>query len=324
MQKFSIITTAYRHEKFIAQTIESILDQSFTDWELLIWDDSSNNDTWNIIQEYTDKYPDKIRAWHHIPNKGIVENMNFLISQTSPDAQYISFLEGDDMYTSDCLDQKLNIFQQYPEVWLVYSDMDFMNANGEITLKGLLRSQWQKFYQRENIPPNEYILVKNSLIVSYSSVAIRKEILDQFSPIRNLTGSKTYAVSDYDLFFRISSRFPVYGIKESLTQYRRHETNLSASYGWLFDDLSLLIGSYHHDQLIPEVVYRKKISWVYLLQSISSLFAGNSTDAWDMLKKSSKKSFFSYILYKIAIFWLLLMPTFLTQKILKKIMRRWV
>lgn len=135
MPKFSIITTTYRHEKFIAQTIESILEQSLTDWELLIGDDSPDDATWDIIEQYAQKYPDKIKSWHHIPNKGIVDNMNFLISQVSPDSEYIAFLEGDDMYTLDCLDKKLEIFQKYPEVAIVYSDMDFVNADSEITLR---------------------------------------------------------------------------------------------------------------------------------------------------------------------------------------------
>jgi len=84
MPKVSIITTTYKHEAFIAHTITSVLDQSFSDWELLIGDDSPDDATWNIIQQYVEKYPDKIRAWHHTTNKGIVGNMNFLLDQVSP------------------------------------------------------------------------------------------------------------------------------------------------------------------------------------------------------------------------------------------------
>lgn len=66
---FSIITTTYRHEKYIRETIESVLSQSFDSWELLIGDDSPDDATWEIIEEYVKQYPDKIRAWHHAPNK---------------------------------------------------------------------------------------------------------------------------------------------------------------------------------------------------------------------------------------------------------------
>jgi glycosyltransferase involved in cell wall biosynthesis len=93
MPKFSIITTTYKHEQFITETIESVLSQSFSDWELLIGDDSPDDATWGIIEPYMQKYPDKIRAWHHTPNRGIVDNMNFLISQVDPSSEYITFLE---------------------------------------------------------------------------------------------------------------------------------------------------------------------------------------------------------------------------------------
>lgn len=93
MPLISIVTTTYKHEKFIADTIKSILAQTFTDWELLIGDDSPDNATWDIIQSYVVKYPDKIKVWHHSTNKGLVENMNFLISKADPDSEYIAFLE---------------------------------------------------------------------------------------------------------------------------------------------------------------------------------------------------------------------------------------
>ena len=93
MPKVSIITTTYKHEKFIAQTIESILSQTFTDWELLIGDDSPDDATWNIIVPYVEKYPDKIHAWYHSPNKGIVGNTNFLLEHISEESEFVAFLE---------------------------------------------------------------------------------------------------------------------------------------------------------------------------------------------------------------------------------------
>jgi len=135
MPKISIITTTYKHEKFIAKTIDSVLGQSFVDWELLIGDDSPDNATWNIIQEYVVKYPNKIKAWHHFPNKGIVHNMNFLMQQISRDSSYIAFLEGDDIYMSDHLERKIDIWKKYPELGLVYNELSTIDENGNIIEK---------------------------------------------------------------------------------------------------------------------------------------------------------------------------------------------
>lgn len=322
MHKFSIITTTYQHEKFIGATIDSIIAQSFTDWELLVGDDSPDDKTWNIIQLYIEKYPDKIRGWHHSPNKGIVENMNFLLSQVSPDSEYMGFLEWDDTYRPDCLIKKLEIFKKYPEVALVYSDIDFMNWDSERIHQWLLSSQGVRFYQNERIPHDTYIGSRNPLMVSYSSVAIRKSSLDQFLPIQSLTDSKVYAVSDYDLFFRLSCAYPVYGIQESLTQYRRHSNNLSSNYGWLFDDLLLLIEKYRTEALISEDTYRKKVSWIYILKSVSALSLWERGNTWKYLQKANERNLFADIFYKIAIVGLIILPTFFTRKIIIRVIHK--
>lgn len=67
MPKISIITTTYKHEKFIAQAIESVLHQSFTDWELLIGDDNSPDSTFDIVQSFA-RSDSRIRAWKHQEN----------------------------------------------------------------------------------------------------------------------------------------------------------------------------------------------------------------------------------------------------------------
>ncbi len=116
MSKISIITTTYKHQEFIAQTIESILAQTYTNRELLIGDDSPDDATREIIQSYVSKYPEKIKARHHKPNKGIVDNINFLLSKTSSSSEYIAFLEGDDIYISSNLQKKIELFERYEEL----------------------------------------------------------------------------------------------------------------------------------------------------------------------------------------------------------------
>ena len=322
MPKISIVTTTYRHEKYIAETIESVLSQSFTDWELLIWDDSPDDAAWRIIQEYVKKYPQKIRAWHHTPNKWIVENTNFLLSQVSSDSLYITFLEGDDVYIPTSLEQKYNIFQSHRSVGLVYSDMDFINSDSQITLYSLLASWGVHIYQDESILPDAYILSKNPLIVSYSSIAIRRDILDKYTPIRNLTGSKTYAVSDYDVIFHIIREYRVYGIKKSLTFYRRHVNNLSANYDWLFADLLILLRDYRDTSKIHTDTYKKKVAWIHILSSITSLASWDKISSWIHLKRSLQEDTSGYILYKIALSIAHILPISWIQKILQKRIRR--
>jgi hypothetical protein len=72
---------------------------------------------------------------------------------------------------------------------------------------------------------------------------IKKYILDK-EKINNPTDSKLFGVSDWDLFFRISNKYKSYGIKESLTLYRRHDTNVSRDNLKIFNDLEIQISQY--------------------------------------------------------------------------------
>lgn len=230
MPKVSIITTTYKHEKFIAQTIDSILNQSFTEWELLIGDDSPDDATWHIIEEYTKKYPDKIRAWHHASNKGIVENMNFLLEHISPKTQYIAFLEGDDMYAPTNLEKKMEVFMKYPEVMLVYNDLSFIDSDNITILNSFFHYRGIPFFQGTTVPKNDFLLFPAGPIASWSTGMVRLEVLRKY-PIVARWQDKRYSIADYDFYFQIATHYPIYGIDYPLTQYRRHGGNLSGANG---------------------------------------------------------------------------------------------
>ena len=260
MSKISIITTTYRHQNFIDQTIEAVLNQDYSDWELLIGDDSPDNKTWDIIQKYTKKYPDKIRAWHHTPNKWIVDNMIFLISNISDDSKFIVFLEWDDMIIPTYLQKKTTIFNKYPDVALVYNNLDFIDDGWNIYDKNYLKNtpfylKNQKLYKKD--------FIDNVFYGSYSSLMIRNDILLK-EKIKNPTDNKLFSVSDRDLFFRISTKYKCYGIEEALTLYRRHSGNLSTSWNSrIIDDLMLLAEYYKTINFLTNKEYK------YLLWRLS-------------------------------------------------------
>jgi GT2 family glycosyltransferase len=242
MPKISIITTAYKHEKFIAFTIDSLLAQSFLDWELLIGDDSQDDSTWNIIETYIKKYPDKIRAWHHFPNKGIVDNTNFLLGNISENSEFIAFLEGDDRYTPDNLQKKISIFDQYPAVQLVYSDLSFIDSKNTIILPSFFQYRNVPLFQNTIISIDEFVLLPAGPIASWSTSMVRRRMIKAY-PINARWQDKRYSISDYDFYFSVATEHAVYGIDEPLTQYRRHGGNLSGANGGTSYDLERYIDS---------------------------------------------------------------------------------
>ncbi len=319
MQKVSIITTTYKHQDFIAQTIESVLAQTYTDWELLIWDDSPDAITRNIIQQYVQRHPDKITAWHHAPNKWIVANLNFLISQISSESNYIAFLEWDDFYTSDNLEKKIAIFNEYPDVKLVYNNLDFIDKNNKVFFTNFLRKA--PFYLRNESLSKELFIKHETFYGSYSTLMIEKKILEEI-PIRNITNDKLFGVSDRDLFFRICTKYNCYWLSESLTLYRRHAWNLSWQYIKLFDDLTKQIEEYRETGFITEKLFAKKLAFIHLLKSVSYLEKGERKKSLEALLKSTRLDPFANMVRKIWVLGLNIMPKQIIDLVLKRVIKR--
>lgn len=323
MPKISIITTTYKHKDFISYTIDSIISQTFTDWELLIWDDSPENSTWDIIQEYVAKYPNKIKAWYHSPNKWIVDNLNFLIEKSSNDSEFIAFLEWDDTFDKDYLKEKLEIFEKYEEVKLVYNDLDFIDKDNKIILKNFFEYRKIPFYKNSIIKKEDFIKMPAGPIASWSTCMIRKKILEKYKITNLEKENKRYSISDYDFYFRISTQNKVYWIEKSLTKYRRHSWNLSWSKWWTSNDLDKLMDYYFKENIIDEKLYNYKKSWTKIVNSIFELEIWNKKNAINNLLESLKYNTFSFSIFKLAIIWFIIIPKWLTKVILKNLIKRW-
>jgi glycosyltransferase involved in cell wall biosynthesis len=108
--KVTIATITYNSEKFVAQAIESVLAQSFTDFEYLISDDCSTDGTWDIIQTYKDP---RIRAWRNAPNLGEYPNRNKTLYEAK--GKYIIWIDGDDIFYPHGLEFMVKMLEAFPD-----------------------------------------------------------------------------------------------------------------------------------------------------------------------------------------------------------------
>lgn len=222
----SIIMTTYNQSRFIEDAIKSIINQNYDNWELLIWDDSPNNESWAIIQKYVNKYPSKIYAWHHNPNKWIIWNMEFLLRQKNENSEYTAFLEGDDMYAFNNICEKIKIFNKYEDTKLVYNNLKIIDEKWNTIKQSVLND---KFYKNEIINKSDLknILLKElSVYSSWSSLMVRDSVLPCFYEIKNIL-SRSNEISDVYFFYSIAMNFNVYWVNEILTYYRKHWDNTS-------------------------------------------------------------------------------------------------
>jgi glycosyltransferase involved in cell wall biosynthesis len=116
----SVIMIFLNEERFIREAIDSVLAQTYHDWELLLVDDGSADASTEIAQSYAEQYPGKIRYLEHEghQNHGMSATRNLGISKAQ--GKYIGFLDGDDVYLLYKLEQQVAILDSQPEAAMVY------------------------------------------------------------------------------------------------------------------------------------------------------------------------------------------------------------
>ena len=130
-QKFTIITASYNYENLIKETIESVLTQTYTNWEMIIVDDGSKDNSIEVIKEYCQKDA-RIKLYTHPKNqnKGLIETIKLGIQKTNTD--WIVFLESDDTITPNYLEKKLKVIKENPEVKFIFNDVNLFGNEERI------------------------------------------------------------------------------------------------------------------------------------------------------------------------------------------------
>ena len=119
--RISIILTSYNYEEFISQSIESVIAQTICDWELIIIDDGSKDNSVNIIKSYCEK-DSRIKLFQHENgvNKGLPDTVKLGIEKAS--GEWIAFLESDDSIVPEYLEEKFKIINNNPSVNFIFNE----------------------------------------------------------------------------------------------------------------------------------------------------------------------------------------------------------
>src|SRR5215217_4669680 len=116
----SVVIIFLNAEKFIEEAIESVFAQTYDNWELLLVDDGSSDDSSQIDLRYAERYPEKVRYLEHPAhqNRGMSASRNLGIRHAK--GEYISFLDADDVWFAHTLEQQLAVLSSHPEAGMVY------------------------------------------------------------------------------------------------------------------------------------------------------------------------------------------------------------
>ena len=212
--KVSVIIPTYNREHLISRSIESVLNQTYKDFEVIIVDDASTDNTGELI---TKMYPDVIYIKHDI-NRGAAAARNTGLNVVR--GKYIAFHDSDDEWLPEKLEKQMVIFEKFPEVGIVYTDMLRISEDGRM-------DYW-------NAPPvtghglvNEKTLDYKVEGIGIQSSAIKKECIEYVGHF----DEKLPRFIDLELFIRLSKYFDFYHIREPLVKYYANDgisTNIVA------------------------------------------------------------------------------------------------
>jgi teichuronic acid biosynthesis glycosyltransferase TuaG len=196
----SIIMPAYNCEQYVVEAINSVLGQTYQNWELLALDDGSKDNTLKVINEFGDK-DSRVRPIKNEKNMGVSETRNKGIALAS--GEWIAFLDSDDMWEPTKLEKQLKDAKKNSAEFL-YTGSSYINEEG-IPYKGI-------FEVPEII---SYRKLRNQNVISCSSVLIRKKFFD------NIKMEKDDMHEDYAVWLRVlRTGVMAYGLNEPLLIYR--------------------------------------------------------------------------------------------------------
>lgn len=124
----SVIMGIYNCGDTLSEAIECIVHQTFSDWELIMCDDGSNDDTYEIAISYKEKYPEKIIVLQNEKNRGLNYTLNKCLKQAK--GKYIARMDGDDRCDKERFAIEINVLEKEPEIAIVSTDMEFFDESG--------------------------------------------------------------------------------------------------------------------------------------------------------------------------------------------------
>jgi len=208
----SVVMPAYNAEKYINQAVRSVLGQTYSNIELIIIDDSSKDNTFEIMRGYADS-DTRVRIYRNSKNCGVSYTRNFGVSVSNGD--WIAFIDSDDVWTKEKLEKQLAYINCNPEAKIIFTGSSFIDENDQPIGNGYCLMVPDKINFRE--------LLKQNLI-SCSSVLVRKECLQKFKMMNDDIHE------DFAVWLRIlKDEGYAIGINEPLLRYRMSGNSKSSN-----------------------------------------------------------------------------------------------
>ena len=227
----SVVMPSYNHERYLPESIESVLNQSYKDFELIIVDDDSVDSSQEIIAAYQKK-DQRIRAFFHKKNLGIAKTLNDGIEKTK--GKYVALLASDDIWLESKLEKQVSVLNADDSL-IVWSEGEIIDAKGLSTGQTFTQMHFAQ-HKKKSGNIFDHLLQGYGNFVFGSSVIFKR---DYFKDIRFCEKLKYY--NDYKFIVDLSRSHSFFFLPQALAKYRIHRKNaiLLDRESWTRDEITL-------------------------------------------------------------------------------------
>lgn len=242
--KISVIMSVYNGEKYLREAIDSILNQTFPDFEFLIVNDASTDSSLKIIQSYDDK---RIRLIENDKNIGLTKSLNKAIKQSQ--GEYIARQDADDISLLNRFEEQLRYLEQHPEVALLGTSVYQIDERGRTLGRIIVPAK-----------PGRSLFKENQF--NHGSTIFKREAVDRLGGYNELL---RYS-QDYELWLRMAKYYEVSNLTQALYKLRFHEEAVSLKHvdeSALYHLLALRLARNNLDHKTLEPISNRGIKGLY-------------------------------------------------------------
>ena len=228
----SIIIPAYKAGRFLPATLKSIREQTFTDWECIVVDDGSPDQTAAMAKQFASEDV-RFRVVMQ-ENAGVSAARNRGFAESNPGAQYVTFMDADDVWLPDALKILHNTLEKHPGMIGAHALADFIDAGGQPYREGEFvefgrkrmecgENRRVKYCDFEQ-PTSFRTLLLNNAVYPPGVLLSKRIYYEKVGPF----DSATTPVEDWDMLIRLGRHGDIHFINKVIVLYRRHDANMSA------------------------------------------------------------------------------------------------
>ena len=219
----SVVIPTFNRPKYFREALDSVLNQTYRNIEVVISDDSTGDETETLIQDYLAR--DK--RIKYFRNKGFTshDNWSFLRAYNNPAAEYVNWLMDDDIFYPTKLEKMVEVYRTNPDVSLVTSARNFIDADGKVT--GNTQNVFGRDVKINGDEAGKMLFLWDNYIGEPSTVLIRKKFLRNNDLCRNEDETGFFSLLDVSTWLQLLSKGNMIRLIECLSGFRRHSQQAS-------------------------------------------------------------------------------------------------